>query len=608
MVIHSCGNLIVLISTTAHATQQVKRLVQTKRKTIIESHTLVKILIQLQEFTDLLNRILMFQLKYHNATQWLAEGDGAIYAHVVDSSIAFVQIWNDSDELILLEHHTHLSYITECLEENCYLMLSEAHSLVSKVFTKIHWSSWVQRALTAVLLVSDIVQSAFSGSSLVPNSSQSFSKADASVVPAVNASLEIILSNSITVYSKLKVSALYAETVNQYSDLWVDKSWVIKLFKKDWMTISLINSWDSSKVTAKVYSTTEKDCDEIDKTFNKLHEQNWMKFFNELTSFTYSVFIVWRTIAKGDSSTVHKARVVVNICSLNKIILSDSYSLLWQSDIISAVRDCLYISIMNRVIFFYQWLMFWKNCHKLTVTIHQNLKHFNVTVIRFQNSLSYVQRQIDCILQSHCAYTQIYIDDIVVFSKTLKKHISHLNAVFELLNNLDIVLVSAKTFLSFSFITLLGQKIDSLGMTAAGKKIMTISKLAFPITLQDLEHYLDLTEWLCNYISYYAQIVEPLQARKMKMLQNIIRSENSEKKRKIAAHSTKLVELTDVEMAAFTYLQEILSKKGFLHHFDLLRQLYIDLNSSKWGIEVIVYHVKRDSDSLKVTDIHKSDI
>ena len=112
------------------------------------------------------------------------------------------------------------------------------------------------------------------------------------------------------------------------------------------------------KVTAKVYFTTEKNCDEINKMFNKLHKQSQIKFFNELILFAYSVFVVWHTIVKGDSSTVHKARVVIDICSLNKITLSDSYPLLQQSDIIFTVRDCPYISTMNDVAFFYQWLVF----------------------------------------------------------------------------------------------------------------------------------------------------------------------------------------------------------------------------------------------------------
>ena len=604
MIIHSCDNLIVLISTITHATQQIKRLIQIKRKTIIESHTLIKILIQLWEFTDLLNRTLMFQSEYYNVIWQLAEEDEAIYAYVVNSNITFIQIYNDSDELISLKHHTHLSYITECLKENCYMMLSETHSLTDKAFMKIHWSFWVWRALTAVLLVSDIVQTVFSEFLPLSDSSQLIT----SVVSAVDTSLEAVLSSSIIIYSKSEILACYAETVDHYSDLWVDKDWVVKLSEKNWMTISFIDSWDSLKVTAKIYSTTEKNCDEIDKTFNKLHEQGQIKFSNELTLFTYSVFIVWCTIVKRDSLTVHKARIVMNIHSLNKITLSDSYSLLQQSDIISAVRDCSYISTMNDVTFFYQWLMSQKNCHKLTVITHQSLEHFNIVVIRFQNFSSYVQRQIDQILQSHCTYTQIYINDIIVFSKTLEKYIAYLDTVFKLLDSLDIVLVSTKIFLRFSSTTLLSQKIDSLSMTAAAEKIQAISKLAFLIILQNLKHYLSLIRWLCDYVSYYAQIVKSLQIRKTEILQNIIKSESSERKRKIAAHSMRLIELTDIEIAAFTCLQKILSKRDFLHHFNSLRRLYIDLNLSKKEIEVIVYHVKRDSDSSKITDIHKSDI
>ena len=157
MIIYSCDNLIVLISTTAYAIQQIKRLIQIKRKTIIESHTLIKILIQLWEFTDLLNRTLMFQSEYYNIIWWLAEEDEAIYAYVINSNITFIQIYNDSDKLISLRCHTHLSYITECLKENCYMMLSETHSLTDKAFTKIHWSFWIWRVLTAASLVSDIV-------------------------------------------------------------------------------------------------------------------------------------------------------------------------------------------------------------------------------------------------------------------------------------------------------------------------------------------------------------------------------------------------------------------------------------------------------------------
>ena len=59
---------------------------------------------------------------------------------------------------------------------------------------------------------------------------------------------------------------------------------------------------------------------------------------------------------------------------------------------------------------------------------------------------------------------------------------------------------------------------------------------------------------------------------------------------------------------SFNCLQGILSKGGFLHHFNSNHQLYIDLDSSKREVGVIVYHVKGDLDPLKATDIRKSDV
>ena len=156
MIIHSCSDLIVSINTATHAIQQVKRTVQIKRKMIIEFYTLIKVSICLWKLTDLLNRTLMFQSEYHSTTQQLAERDEAIYAHIIDSNIVFIQIWNDSDKLITFRHHAHLSYITECLEKDCYMMSSEAHSLISKILTKIHWSFWVWKTLMTVSLISDI--------------------------------------------------------------------------------------------------------------------------------------------------------------------------------------------------------------------------------------------------------------------------------------------------------------------------------------------------------------------------------------------------------------------------------------------------------------------
>ena len=80
----------------------------------------------------------MFQPKYYSITQCLAEGNKAIYTHVINSNIAFIQVRNNSNELIILDCYAHLEYISECLKEDCYLMKLEVYKLAEKVLTKTH--------------------------------------------------------------------------------------------------------------------------------------------------------------------------------------------------------------------------------------------------------------------------------------------------------------------------------------------------------------------------------------------------------------------------------------------------------------------------------------
>jgi len=55
-------------------------------------------------------------------------------------------------------------------------------------------------------------------------------------------------------------------------------------------------------------------------------------------------------------------------------------------------------------------------------------------------------------------------------------------------------------------------------MTISEKWITVIQKLKFSETLKNLEIYLNLTNWLYQYIFYYAQLTESLQNKKMILL------------------------------------------------------------------------------------------
>ena len=107
---------------------------------------------------------------------------------------------------------------------------------------------------------------------------------------------------------------------------------------------------------------------------------------------------------------------------------------------------------------------------------------------------------------------------LLFFLKILKNHLKHLNTVFNLFNKLKITFKEVKTHLDYSSIILLNQQVNDFNMISLKKWIAALQNLSFLKTLKNLEIYLDLINWLQQYISYYIQQTELLQNRKTALL------------------------------------------------------------------------------------------
>ena len=114
----------------------------------------------------------------------------------------------------------------------------------------------------------------------------------------------------------------------------------------------------------------------------------------------------------------------------------------------------------------------------------------------FKNSVAYVQRKMDAWLRPHRSFYKIYIDDLTVWSLTLENHLQHLATLLKLFIEKGVVLSLIKTFLGYSIVTLLGQRVDAYGVSTVSEKIEALSKLTFPITLKSLKRYIGLTNFL----------------------------------------------------------------------------------------------------------------
>ena len=114
--------------------------------------------------------------------------------------------------------------------------------------------------------------------------------------------------------------------------------------------------------------------------------------------------------------------------------------------------------------------------------------------MNYKNNSSYVQKKIDILLRIVRRFIKVYVDDIVMFNYTLKKHKTHLHEIFELLNSYKMRLLSKKSYFEYFTIVLLKQKIDVFDFIIIVNKLTVIINLKFSYIFKNLKNYLNFTD------------------------------------------------------------------------------------------------------------------
>ena len=124
-----------------------------------------------------------------------------------------------------------------------------------------------------------------------------------------------------------------------------------------------------------------------------------------------------------------------------------------------------------------------------------------------QNRPSIFQRVMQGILAPYLwIFCLVYIDDIVVYSKSYKEHIEHLDKVLEAIEKAGIMLSPSKCHLFYGSILLLGHKVSHLGLSTHEEKVRAITELDRPWKLSQLQTFLGMVVYFSAFIPFYASI------------------------------------------------------------------------------------------------------
>ena len=186
-----------------------------------------------------------------------------------------------------------------------------------------------------------------------------------------------------------------------------------------------------------------------------------------------------------------------------------------------------------------------------------------------------------CLGDLHLNWCIIYLDDIIVFSKTPAEHFERLRGVFAKLIAKGLKLKPKKCEFFRSKISYLGDIVSSKGIETSPKKIEAVKNWTTPKMVTDVRSFLGFMNYYRRFIKNYAKVARPLNI--------LISGENATKKKKLVKWDTEC-------QVAFDRLKELCIITPILACADYKKEFQLHTAASELGLGGMLY--QRDNEGV----------
>ncbi|CAF4364857.1 unnamed protein product, partial [Didymodactylos carnosus] len=192
-------------------------------------------------------------------------------------------------------------------------------------------------------------------------------------------------------------------------------------------------------------------------------------------------------IKKKDEST----RFCVDYRKLNNITKKDSYPLPHMGETINRLGGHQYFTKLDLKSGYFQIPIQEDDKEKTAFILQDGHWEFNVLPQGLKNAPPTFQRIMNELLAyqrwDHCL---VYLDDIIIFSKSFQQHVQHLDEILTVLNNANFQLNPSKCSLIHPQMDYLGHTVNSEGITPLMDKVKALIDLPTPKSIKDVDAFL----------------------------------------------------------------------------------------------------------------------
>ena len=319
-----------------------------------------------------------------------------------------------------------------------------------------------------------------------------------------------------------------------------------------------IDTGNSRPINAVPYRTGPKEREAIKKHVEEMLKDN---IIQPSTSPWASPLVL---VPKKDGSL----RFCVDYRKLNKITTRDVYPLPRIDETLDATGGCMYYSTLDLASGYWQIEMDPNDKPKTAFISYEGLYEFNRMPFGLTNAPATFSRMMQAVLAGllwkSCL---VYLDDIIIFSKSFDEHMTHIEEVLQRLIKAGLTCKAKKCELFRDQVVYLGHTVGSKGVSADPAKIKAITQMPAPVNLSQLRSFYGCA-------SYYRKLIKNF-ARIAHNLTQLLKKENE-------------FSWTPDAQLAFDKIREILASDVVLAHPDFDLPFIIQTDASKEGIGAVL--------------------
>jgi transposase InsO family protein len=273
-------------------------------------------------------------------------------------------------------------------------------------------------------------------------------------------------------------------------------------------------------------------------------------------------------------------RVCVDYRALNKITKKDAYPLPRIDESFSQFHGARFFTTFDLLSGYWQIAM--DDASREKTAFSTRYGHYEWLVLPFgvANGPGGFQKRVNRLLAKYVdVFVIVYMDDILIYSKTLREHIEHLKLVLTALAAADLILNIDKCQFFQTETRFLGHILTRNGSTPDPRNIEKVLNWPTPRTITDVRGFNNLANHYRRYIKDFAKLALPMT--------NLLKGS--------PVKGSPIV-WTPKEEASFQALKTALTSDPVLRHPRMGQPFIIDPDSSQYCIGAVLQQSFKDPD------------